>query len=169
MRRLPTCIRIVSESRLDSTRGSRSSFHVTFREFDPGTEEYEQAVRLREGVLRVPLGLVLTADELAGDPDCVHLGGFDGESLVAVLLLRPMDEKTIRMRQVAVLPDFQKRGFGSELVAFAENVARERGFTKVTAHARGTAVDFYRKAGYTATGEEFLEQTIPHRLVTKEL
>ena len=142
---------------------------MTFREFNLGTKEYEQALHLREAVLRVPLGLTLTDGELADEPNCCHLGGFDRERLVAVLLLRPLDEETVKMRQVAVHPEFQNLGMGSRLVAFAESFAKERGFTKMVAHARGTAVDFYRKAGYTAVGEDFLEQTIPHRLVAKEL
>ncbi len=142
---------------------------MTFREFNPNTKEYEQALQLREAVLRVPLGLVLTEGELADEPNCRHLGGFDAERLVAVLLLRPLDDQTVKMRQVAVHPEFQKLAMGSRLVAFAERFAKERGFTRMVAHARGTAVEFYRKAGYATVGEDFIEQTIPHRLVTKEL
>ena len=115
------------------------------------------------------MGLALTEGELADEPNCCHLGGFDGARLVAVLLLRPLDEQTVKMRQVAVHPEFQNLGLGSQIVAFAESFAKERGFTKMVAHARGTAVDFYRKAGYATVGGEFVEQTIPHRLVTKEL
>ena len=142
---------------------------MTFLEFKPGTDEYKQALRLREAVLRVPLGLTLTPGDLAEEAHCFHLGGFDGERLVAVLLLRPLDEQTVKMRQVAVHPEFQKLGTGSGLVACAERFAKERGFTKMMAHARGTTVEFYQKAGYTAVGDEFIETTIPHRLVTKEL
>ena len=142
---------------------------MTFREFNLGTTEYEQALQLREAVLRVPLGLALMHGELADEPNCRHLGGFEGERLVAVLLLRPLDEQTVKMRQVAVHPEFQNLGMGSQLVAYAERFAKERGFTKLVAHARETAVHFYRKAGYATVGGEFIEATIPHRLVTKEL
>ena len=142
---------------------------MTLREFHAATPEYDEALRLRETVLRAPLGLTLTSDERAGEDRCFHLGGFENGRLLAVLLLRPLDESTVKMRQVAVHPDFQNRGLGFQLVAFAEQFAKERGFTKIVAHARGTALGFYGKAGYAITGEEFLETTIPHRLVTKEL
>ena len=36
-------------------------------------------------------------------------------------------------------------------------------------YARATALDFYRRLGYAVSGEEFIEVTIPHRLVTKAL
>ena len=142
---------------------------MTFREFSPGTRDYEQALLLREAVLRTPLGLALTEEELADESNCRHLGGFDGERLTAVLLLRPLDEQTVKMRQVAVHPEFQALGLGSQLVAFAESFAKERGFTQMAAHARATALAFYRKAGYKVLGDDFIEATIPHRLVTKQL
>jgi GNAT superfamily N-acetyltransferase len=73
------------------------------------------------------------------------------------------------MRQVAVQPARQGGGIGAGLVGFAEAWARERGFRKIVAHARGTAVDFYRRLNYTVEGEPFLECTIPHQLVSKTL
>ena len=142
---------------------------MTLREFHPGTDDYEQALRLRETVLRVPLGLTLTKAELSDDSNCCHLGGFDDGRLIAVLLLRPLDALTVKMRQVAVHPEFQALGLGSQLVAFAESFAKERGFTQMAAHARATALAFYRKAGYKVLGDDFIEATIPHRLVTKQL
>ncbi len=142
---------------------------LTWRQFPHGSEDYAQALDLRESVLRAPLGLVLTPEEMAGEPDFFHLGGFAGGRLLAVLLLCPLDPRTVKMRQVAVHPAFQNRGLGAQLVAFAERFASERGFGKVVAHARESASGFYRQAGYTLDSRIFLETTIPHRLVTKEL
>ena len=134
-----------------------------------GTPAYEEELRLREAVLRAPLGLSLTTDELADESHCAHLGGFDEGRLVAVLLLKPMSPQTVKMRQVAVRPGLQGRGIGSEMVAFAEAFAMGRGYKTVIAHARGTAVEFYRGLGYATSGEPFVETTIPHILVSKEL
>ncbi len=88
---------------------------------------------------------------------------------MAVLLLQPVDEQTLQMRQVAVRPASQGTGIGSQLIAFAEEFALQHGYRLMMAHARGTALGFYLWMGYTAEGEEFMEQTIPHRLVTKTL
>ena len=142
---------------------------MTLCEFALNSAEYAQALHLCEAVLRKPLGLTLTAQELADEPSYFHLGGFHGEQLVAVLLLRPLDAQTVKMRQVAVHPEAQMRGLGSQLVAFAERFAKERGFKKIVAHARESAVAFYCKIGYSTVGEDFLETTISHRLVIKEL
>jgi ribosomal protein S18 acetylase RimI-like enzyme len=142
---------------------------VSFRRFEVGTPDHEKALALREAVLRKPLGLTLSAEELREEPNCFHLGGFDGERLVAVLLLKPLDERTLKMRQVAIDPELQRRGIGNQLVAFAEQFARERGCELLIAHARESAVAFYRKLGYATSGDTFIETTIPHRLVSKRL
>src|SRR5437879_5956231 len=128
---------------------------MKFREIHVGTQEYEAALRLREAVLRAPLGLSFTEEEFAEESHCFHLGGFDDERLVAVLLLKRLNEHAVKMRQVAVEPGLQGRGVGSGLVAFAEDFARARDYTTVIAHARGTAVDFYRRIGYSTSGEPF--------------
>ena len=142
---------------------------MLLRVLQPGTPEYRDSLKLREDVLRKPLALQLTAEELARDAACFHLGSFDGAQLRAVLLLQPVDEHVIQMRQVAVCAELQKTGVGSQLIAFAEEFARQKGYSSVLAHARGTALGFYLRLGYTAVGEQFMETTLPHRLVTKLL
>ena len=142
---------------------------MTVRQVAIGSVEYAAALELRERMLRQPLGLTLTAAEHALEPDCFHLGGFEGERLIAVLLLQPMSARTVKMRQVAVDPEFQSRGIGTQLVRFAEDFARANGFAEIIAHARSTAVRFYLRLGYIASGAEFIEATIPHRLVTRKV
>ncbi len=142
---------------------------TTFRSFAVGTAAYEEALRLREEILRKPLGLAITVQELTRDAGCFHLGGFEDERLVAVLLLQPLDASTVQMRQVAVSHNRQRSGVGTQLIAFAEQYARQKGYVTMVAHARATALGFYLHLGYTAVGEEFMETTIPHRLVTKTL
>ena len=142
---------------------------IFFREFARDSSEYQSALRLREAILRKPLGLAFTAEELADEPVCFHLGAFQEERLIAVLLLKPLGPEELKMRQVAVAPEFQHLGIGSRLVAFAEQFASKRGYRTIRAHARETAAGFYRKAGYTVASECFLENTIPHQLATKRL
>ncbi len=142
---------------------------VTFLPVALGSPEYAAAIQLREAVLRRPLGLVLSPEELAVEPDCHHYVALAGTAVIATLLLKPLDAQTVKMRQVAVAPAMQGRGIGAGLVSFAENAARELGFREIIAHARLTAIEFYRMLGYTVEGATFVENTIPHRLVRKAL
>ena len=139
------------------------------REFAFGSEEYRASLMLREEVLRKPLGLPLRPEDTAGEGDSFHLGCFDGELLVGSLILKPVDETTVRMRQVAVAPDTQGKGAGSDLIAFAESFAREKGYRTIVAHVRREYFQFYVKRGYRVRGGPFIEVTIPHLAVAKDL
>ena len=81
------------------------------------------------------------------EPRCRHFAALDGAAVVGTLLLQPRDATTVKMRQVAVPPRRQGGGVGAGLVGFAEDWARQQGFREMIAHARETAVPFYRAAG----------------------
>jgi predicted GNAT family N-acyltransferase len=44
---------------------------------------------------------------------------------------------------------------------------RARGFTKLALHARASAVGFYKKLGYTVSGDEFIDVTVAHFKMVK--
>jgi GNAT superfamily N-acetyltransferase len=84
-------------------------------------------------------------------------------------MLEDKGEGQVRMRQVAVAFEHQRRGVGSELVAFSERVAREAGFRQMVLHARETAVPFYERCGYDKHGDAFLVVTVTHFAMSKAL
>ena len=75
----------------------------------------------------------------------------------------------VKLRQMAVLNALQGKGIGRALMQFAENLARDHGYKVLTMHARKHAVGFYEKMGYKVKGEEFLEVSIAHYEMQKEL
>jgi GNAT superfamily N-acetyltransferase len=79
------------------------------------------------------------------------------------------NQKTVRLRQMAVLNDLQGKGIGRALMSFAENIARDQGYKILAMHARKNAIGFYEKMGYQVAGDEFMEVTIPHYLMEKKL
>lgn len=136
---------------------------------DHGTTEYQQMVHLRNEILRKPLGLFFTEEELENEKDDILMGAFEDERLLGCCLLSPMDRMTVRLRQMAVPNNMQGKGVGRALMIFAENIARDLGYRKLCMHARTTARGFYEKLGYAVTGDEFLEVTIPHYIMEKAL
>lgn len=133
-----------------------------------GGAEHKKEIELRYKVLRQPLGLNYTQEQLDAEKDESHFAAFDGEILVGCLLMKAIDNKEIKMRQVAVDEDYQGKGVGKSLVLFSENFASENSFSLITLHARKTAVPFYEKLGYKIVGDEFTEVTIPHFKMKKE-
>jgi predicted GNAT family N-acyltransferase len=84
-------------------------------------------------------------------------------------MLHPVDENTLKLRQMAVADEWQKNGIGKLLVRNAEELARQKGYKEMVLHARITAQDFYRGLGYEPSGEVFTEVTIPHIFMKKAL
>ena len=140
-----------------------------FTQVHYGTKEYNQTVALRNEVLRIPLGLAFSREELPEEKDSFHLAWGEGTELVACLVLKPINEQCIKMRQLAVRENCQGKGFGRELVNYAHSFAKGRGFAEIFLHARETVRRFYEKLGYEGEGDSFTEVGLPHRAMRKKL
>jgi N-acetylglutamate synthase-like GNAT family acetyltransferase len=127
-------------------------------------------VKLRLDILRKPLGLSFTTEELEREKDDILIAAFeDEENILGCCLLTKTDPGTVRLRQMAVSGNLQGKGIGRQMMQFAENVARDYGFKRITMHARDTAIGFYEKFGYKVFGDEFVEVSIPHHVMEKRL
>ena len=143
---------------------------MKFCEIEFGTPAFDEAVKLRYKVLKEPLGLDFTAEQLAEEYDQFHLAAYtEGLMLCAYLLLTPQNATTIQMRQVAVKPGLQKKCIGKNLVGYSESWSITHGFSEMILHARDTAVSFYLKLGYKKSGKPFEEVGIEHWLMKKTL
>ena len=136
---------------------------------DHGSPEYLQMVKLRDDILRKPLGLTLSPAELEKEKDHLLISAYEDDQLLGCCMLVEQDPQTVRLRQMAVLNDLQGKGIGKALMNFAENLARDRGYRTITMHARKNAIGFYEKMGYKIKGNEFEEITIPHYVMEKKL
>ncbi len=136
---------------------------------DHGSPEYQQMVRLRNDILRRPLGLDFLPGELEKEKEEILIAAFEDDKMLGCCMLIKVDEQRARLRQMAVLNNLQGKGIGRALMQFAENIARDRGFRAVMMHARKTATGFYEKLGYEVIGEEFEEVTLPHVVMEKKL
>jgi predicted GNAT family N-acyltransferase len=135
-----------------------------------GTPAFDEAVQLRYEVLRRPLGLTYTVEQLAAEYDQLHLAAYsDAAVLIGYLNLTPQDAQIVKMRQVAVAPTWQRKGVGNALVKASEELAQQLGFARMVLHARETAVPFYNALGYNSVGAQFEEVGIPHFRMEKAL
>jgi GNAT superfamily N-acetyltransferase len=90
-----------------------------------------------------------------------HLGLFVNEQLVGVVTLMRMnhslfqDQIQFQMRGMAVLPEFQGKGLGAQLVLKAEEYVRNQASTILWFNARESAVLFYKKMKFNTIGVPF--------------
>jgi predicted GNAT family N-acyltransferase len=136
---------------------------------DPESEAFLETVDLRYRELREPLGLDYTDEQIKEDSLQQTMALSNGQNIIAVLMLKPINDQQIKVRQVAVDRDFQGKGLGRRLSEHAEEFARNAGYTEVVLHARKTAVGFYQKMDYLIDSEEFTEVGIPHHRMKKSL
>lgn len=139
------------------------------KQIDHGSAEYKEMVKLRDQVLRQPLGLSFTDEELENEKDDILIAAFDDDEMVGCCMLVKHDNKTLRLRQMAVHEDVQRKGVGASILQFAENLAHDKGFNCIRMHARDTAMDFYKKLGYQVVGDVFMEVNLPHHIMEKEI
>lgn len=135
-----------------------------------GTPQYGELVSLRDLVLRKPLGLEFIPEDLAEEYNSIHLGCYsDHYQLLACLVLKPINHEEIKMRQVAVFPEFQKQGAGTFLVHSSEVIAKYQGYSKMVLSARLPAVRFYDRLDYSIDGDIYQEVGIAHQKMWKLL
>jgi GNAT superfamily N-acetyltransferase len=142
---------------------------MALRIIDHNTNEYEQMVALRFDVLRKPLGLTFNAADLEKEKNDTLIVYDDDGLIEGCCILTKVNEQMVQLRQMAVIAGLQGKGIGRAIMIFAENIARDAGFTILMMHARDTAIGFYEKLGYEVYGNMFEEVTIPHFEMRKKL
>ncbi len=130
---------------------------------------HKQMIELRNDILRKPLGLSFTPADFQKEQQNILIGAFEVNKIVGCCVLTKVNERTIQLRQMAVNNEFQGKGVGKKIVQYAEKIAQEEKYETIMMHARSVAVSFYKKLGYAIEGNEFMEVSIPHFMMKKNL
>ena len=69
---------------------------------DHGSREYQQMVQLRTDILRKPLKLSFTPEELEKEKEEILIGAFEEEKMLGCCMLITVDNSTVRLSQMAV-------------------------------------------------------------------
>ena len=94
------------------------------------------------------------------DEDALHLLAEDKQGQpIATARMLPDGH----IGRVAVLQQWRCRGVGKALMLNILELARQRGFDSLFLDAQVEAVEFYRRLGFEAEGEVFMDAGIPHR------
>lgn len=123
---------------------------------------YEKELELRDVVLRRPIGLSITQDDLSRECYDQHYGLVENNELLACLVITGLDDFTVQLRQMAVAESCRGKGLGLKLVSGVENILQSEGIRKIVLQARRTAEQFYVKCGYQTVGEGYIKIGLPH-------
>jgi len=90
-----------------------------------------------------------------------HFGIFQNEVLIGVVSVYKthattfLEKTQFQIRGMAVLENFQSKGFGEQLLKVAEDFCWEEKADVIWFNAREKAVPFYIKSGYEVIGDAF--------------
>lgn len=134
-------------------------------------EQLEQAFAIRRDVFvkeqGVPLEAELDAFDTIGE-GTTHVLVLDGDTAIGTGRFR-LKGDVGKVERVCVQQQARGTGAGIVIMETIEQLARDKGFTKLKLHGQTHAERFYHKLGYMTTSEPFLEENIPHVEMTKEL
>ncbi len=74
-----------------------------------------------------------------------------------------------KLERICILKAYRKFGLGKVIIKALEGIAEDKGLSGVTLHGQTQAEGFYKKLGYQTSSDVFMEDGIPHILMTKEL
>lgn len=83
-------------------------------------------------------------------PETKYVVALDDVLPVATARLYPIDDTSMMLGRIVVLPEYRRRGLGSRVVTEAEQWAKELGYSKAVVESRDNKVAFYEQLGYTA-------------------
>ena len=128
-----------------------------------GSVLYHQSMKLRETVLRHPLGMKFTQEDLAIEQHQHHLVIYSWQKKVmGGLSLNGLGTASVKLRQMWVLPEHQGMGIGKRGVREAHRLAKAHNAQEIYCHARENAMGFYEKMLYFKEGSPFLEVGLTH-------
>lgn len=99
---------------------------------------------------------------------CKHILVYYNEFPVGTGRIRFVDG-TGKLERICILKDYRKYGLGKVIIQTLEEIARNKKSTKVKLHGQTQAEGFYKKLGYQTSSDIFMEDGIPHILMTKVL
>ncbi len=133
------------------------------------SKEYEQMIQLRCKDLLEPIGVPPQYIRPEKEKDDFFIAALEENHMIGCCILTPKQNGVIQLRQMAVQSHLRGKNIGTAIIRFAEQTARQKGFTLLLLHARNPVIGFYQKCGYQINGNEFFEVGIGHHKMQKML
>jgi N-acetylglutamate synthase-like GNAT family acetyltransferase len=91
---------------------------------DHGSKDYQKMVEMRYNILRKPLGITFSPEELAREKEDILIGCFEEDKLEGCCLLTKTNPTTVKLRQMAVTSGLQGKGIG-RVLWFLQKILQE--------------------------------------------
>lgn len=127
-----------------------------------------EAVRIRTEVFIDEQGFKEEFDDI--DKTALHTVLYSDDIPIATSrIFYDEERKSYIIGRIAVIKPFRGQGIGRVILENAEKIVKDKKGTILSLHAQERASEFYRKQGYSETGEKDYDEYCPHVWMTKEL
>lgn len=134
-------------------------------------EDLQKAFAIRKEVFVKEQGVPLE-DEFDRfdllDGNCEHILVHYNDQAVGTGRVRFV-EGVGKLERICILEPYRNTGLGKIIIKTLEEIAEERGAFGVKLHGQLQAEGFYAKLGYQTSSDPFMEDGIPHVLMTKKV
>lgn len=134
---------------------------TVLQRLDYGSPLYVLSKAFREEILRKPLGILLSEEDLKGEDQQFHFAAITGSEIIGTVVLKPLPDQKMKLRQMAISPSHEGQGLGKKLVLMAEEFVSQSGYRSIEMTARCSAQGFYERLGYVTSGPVFVEAAVP--------
>ena len=83
-------------------------------------------------------------------PETMYIVAVDDYLPVATCRLYPIDDSSMMLGRIVVLPEYRRQGVGTQVVRAAEEWARQLGYATAVVESRENKTHFYETRGYVA-------------------
>lgn len=138
---------------------------MLIKQIELNSELYQQACQLRYQLFYQPHGLSFDSVFNSQETESIHLGIVEQNLLVAYGQLTQQNDRTYKISQMVVHPNYQRQGLGKKVLAELIAIAKQNNANQIVLDARISAVNFYQQLGFQKSlGTEHPSATtgVPH-------
>lgn len=126
-------------------------------------ENLSDIKRIRSLVFQREQGVDPALEFDGHDETCDHLLAYWENQAVGTIRLRYLDQTTVKIERLAVLPHARRQGIGTNLMKKALHIIdQKRTYPTITIHAQAYLQSLYETFGFRAVGDRFQEAGIWH-------
>ncbi len=133
-------------------------------------ENLEEIKKIRSCVFQEEQGVDPALEFDGYDDICDHLLAYLNGEPVGTARIRYLNENTAKIERLAVLLTARGQGIGTQLMQKCLTIIEnKKNFQKIIVHAQVYVQSLYEKLGFNPVGDRFLEGSIIHIKMTKNL
>ena len=130
------------------------------------TVAYQNAIadikKIRTKVFQQEQGVAAELEFDGLDDSATHLLAYLNNQAVGTSRIRAIDNQTVKIERLAVLPEARKQGVGTKLMQTALKTISRQPQSQIIVHAQTYIAHLYQRLGFAIIGEQFTEAGIDH-------